>query len=415
MRAEPTPSPSFLEGMAALTTPAERAFVAHPLERQGRLTEPRVLRLALTAGLPPPQGSSARARLLARIDRHGRAAYGLGLADQGKYRGPFLLLHLAGIDSSASSTSSSSSMAARLDLLKRAALAVNRLRPRLVVVEVGALVAGVRRGHESEEEGADERDVEERVWEALGKVSESIPVLPVPRGREEGAEGGGGGGFGFWFGGVRGLLTAMGGQVGSSGEGDKEKEEEDWLVEELEQGRYHDRHLLAFAPGPWFPPAAAAPRGAEVIEGGQGGASPRLLRWALGKRQGRATRLRAVLVPAPESGEEAVQVQAGAAGPRGVDGASDASSSPSDDDAEEKAAAAEAEAEDEDEEEEKEAGVRQLRTAGGCVLALYRDRVVPRFVGLEELAAGAVTVELQPEAPRPEGEEGGGGGNYVVG
>jgi hypothetical protein len=47
------------------------------------------------------------------------------------------------------------------------------------------------------------------------------------------------------------------------------------------------------------------------------------------------------------------------------------------------------------------------------VVEVYRDRVVPRFVGLNALASGAVEVELQPEAPGPEDE--GEGGEYAIG
>lgn len=362
------PSPEFVAAMAGLS-PEERAFVAHPLERQGKLTEARVLRLALTTGLTP---LPAQVRLLARLDRHGRGAYGLGPADQGKYRGPFFLLHLAGLQVAAGS----SSVPARLELLKRVALAINRLRPRVIVASVDALVADVLRGEGVG--GEKEEEVEEAVWEALGKISESIPVLPVPR--SSSSEGG----FGFWFGGVRGLVTSTAGAPHA--EPAAADKEEDWLVEELEQGRYHDRHLLAFAPGPWFYPSSLSHTEKQQV-------SPRLARWALARQQGRATRLRTVLAPAAGAVEEGGQVLS----LPGMEVTMDDGSDTEQDEAEDKG---EGEEEEEEQDGQEQAGVRQVRTVGACLLEVYRDRVVSRFVGLEELASGAVKVELQPEAHR---------------
>jgi len=380
------PSIEFTESMSSLTE-GERAVVLHLLERQGRLGEPRILRLgqlggSSSSGSSISAGQAAKARLLGRVDWSGKEVYGLGKADQAKYAGPFFFVYLGGF-----SRDEEGGREERRKELERAVLGINRLRPRLVVVSP-ALWKG---------EGEVEED--EKLWEVLGRISESIPV--VVTGSGEGGGGREGGGCGFWYGGMRGLVVA--------GEGVQEggkKEEEDWVIEELEQARYNDNQpVLVFASQPWFGGSEVAGSEHEKRRknsSSSGVISSRLRKWALGKLHGRETGLQAVIAPSLALFPSCV-VDVAAGGKEKTPSESDSSSDEESDSDGEEGGKKEEKEEEEEEEEESTSKVQQVMVRDACIIEVYRERLSYFFVTAEELAAHQA-VQLAHEAPLVEGD-----------
>ncbi|GAB5030459.1 agc pdk1 protein kinase [Nannochloropsis oceanica] len=395
------PADDFTECMTTLSG-EERAVVFHLLERQGRLGEPRILRLAqlgICSSLPSGSCSSsagqrAKARLLGRVDWSGKELYGLGKADQSKYMGPFFCVYLGGLSGIGGGLGEQQVglEGRRRKELEKAVLGINRLRPRLVVVSPALW---------KEEEDGEE---EERVWEILGRISESIPVVVTgsSRGREAGRVEGGG--CGFWYGGMRGLVVT--GKVVQEGGKEDKKREEDWVVEELEQARYNDSQaVLVFASQPWFsaPEMDGSESGKKEKDSGRRNCneaiSSRLRKWALGKLHGRETALRAVLVPALALLPSWVlDVVAGRE--EGTTAASESSSDEEESDSDEEDIR-KREEEEEVMETESTSKVQQVMVRDVCIIEVYRERLSYSFLTAEELAAHQA-VQLAYEVPAGE-------------
>lgn len=391
------PAVDFTECMTSLSA-GERAVVFHLLERQGRLGEPRILRLAqlgILSSLPSGSCSSsagqvAKARLLGRVDWSGKELYGLGKADQSKYTGPFFCVYLGGLSGSGDGLGEQEvgMEERRRKELEKAVLGINRLRPRLVVVS-----PAIWKEADGEEE--------ESVWEILGRISESIPVVVTGSSRGRGAERREGGGCGFWYGGMRGLVVT--GEVVEEGGKEEKKREEEWVVEELEQARYNDNQaVIVFASQPWF--GVSEMEGNEDEKRGRGSSrsncnsviSSRLRKWALGKLHGRETGLRAVFAPALASLPSCVvDVAAGREeGSTGSESSSDEEESDSDEDERRKR-----EGEDEEmEAEESTNKVQQVMVRDVCIIEVYRERLSHSFLTAEELATHQA-VQLVHELP----------------
>ncbi|CAM9935602.1 unnamed protein product, partial [Phaeothamnion confervicola] len=184
---------------------ADRAAVRHYLGRLGRLVEPKVNRLM--------HRSAADAKCL-RADPVMREYLGLDWDTHGQWTEPFFFVHMTdpqlGMAAAAGETEEEDGWEAEAERLRRAVVAVNRLRPRFIVV-TGDLTQDRPGQPRYEAQAAEARAI-------MARVSETIPVLYCPGNHDLGT-GGGVGSSGDSGGATAGGSSGGGGGGGASASG----------------------------------------------------------------------------------------------------------------------------------------------------------------------------------------------------
>ncbi|CAM9759010.1 unnamed protein product, partial [Chrysoparadoxa australica] len=203
---------------------ASQAAVKHYLYRAGDLASPRVFRLLFKSNVTAK---------CSRADPVLRECPGMGWEGQGQWEEPFFFIHLGD-----PLPAKIADMKAHLSDLHECVKAINKLRPKFVVIS-GSL------NHASEENVALMRSV-------TARISESIPVVYAcaslgstdDQQRKDYRNNFGADYFGFWWGGVRGVVLDQS-QLRSG-------EEAKWLNSQLEVVQLNAHHVLAFSQTPWF-------------------------------------------------------------------------------------------------------------------------------------------------------------------
>jgi hypothetical protein len=213
--------------------PADRRAVMHFLARVERLHEPRVLRSFY--------GSLADARCLRALTGT-REYLGLEYDAQGKWKEPFAFAHFCFGKLHDRNASGEAAAGEALGVhLKRLVSAVNRLRPKLLVV-TGDFSTGTP------------ASVVVDFRSAISRVSESIPLVfvtaPSPGCAPAMAGFFGADWYGFWFGGMRGLV--LNSALILDEETSLSKAQEEWFDGECEQGQLGGHHLVVFTYHRWF-------------------------------------------------------------------------------------------------------------------------------------------------------------------
>jgi len=229
----------------------EKVRVMHYLERKGELKNPRIFRLF-------HQNSSDAKCLKASAET--REFLGMDYQSQGQWSDPFFFVHIGdpqfGIRTCDASGKGGSSWETEAENLRQAVKAVNRLRPRFVVVS-GDFTNAFPNEPDFESQLADFKTI-------ISKISASIPILFLPGNHDIGnfpsleniaryKKSFGADYYSFWYGGVKGLV--LNSTLFFSPEGEELsvlQEMENWLEEQVAFSQYSCQHLLIFMHHPIY-------------------------------------------------------------------------------------------------------------------------------------------------------------------
>ncbi len=234
--------------------PLDRHRIAHYLNCRGRLHSPGVFRLFCT--------SAVDAKTL-RADPCTREYVGFTRQIQGHWNKDFLFAHLSdpALATAAEPAPSTGDLpvaavvGAQEQQLREALAAINKLRPKFVVVTGNMTAAAF-----GDAEHAAQTEVFRR---AMARLSDTIPALYVPGPHDVGetptAESlrcyrakFGADYYGVWFGGLRCLVLNSPLMVHPQGAPEESAEQDLWLAEEIEQAKLCSAAIKVFAFHPWF-------------------------------------------------------------------------------------------------------------------------------------------------------------------
>lgn len=229
----------------------DRAQIQHYLSRQQRLHTPGVFRLFCASLV------DARCR---RSDPSTGEYVGFTRLLQGHWDKDFYFLQLSapqfGAAAAQNSGGDASSVEAEETQLRPLLAAVNKLRPRFLVM-LGDFTASCP------SDGALFDTHVEALRKCMARVSETIPVVFCPGSRDVGEvptpaslaayrSRFGADYFGFWYGGVRGIVINSSLLIHPEGAPDEAARQEVWLTEEIEQSKLCSNAMVLFTYHPWF-------------------------------------------------------------------------------------------------------------------------------------------------------------------
>jgi 3',5'-cyclic AMP phosphodiesterase CpdA len=258
----------------------DRGRVAHYLSRRSRLHNPGVYRLFW------PSVVDARS---SRVDPSTWDYIGYDREAQGQWTKDFFFAFLAdpllgyaaahsGSNASAAAVSAPSSASvssttdkstcvasgceAEVDSLRAAISAINRLRPRFVVMAGNFTYRSCDQVTEESSSSLYESQLDQ-FRKTMARVSETIPVLYVPGPRNVGeaptpgslaaySKRFGNHFYGFWYGGLRCLVINSPLLANPTRAPAEAAAQEKWLAEEIELGKFNSTHLAVFSHHPWF-------------------------------------------------------------------------------------------------------------------------------------------------------------------
>ena len=232
----------FREGLGAMTDD-DRRRVAHYLERRNRLHPPLVFRLF--------NSSVVNSRCL-RASPVTREYIGYNRELQGRWVNDFTFVQIT--DPLYGFTSQTGNSEAEGEAMKRAVSAINKLRPRFVVISGGLT-------HSSPHESTYAEQVE-TIKKVASRISETIPVLfvaglndvgstPTPESLSCYRQNFGADYYGFWYGGTRCIVINSSLLINGEYLPAEAKDQEIWFEEEIEQAKMCSNQVLIFSHHPW--------------------------------------------------------------------------------------------------------------------------------------------------------------------